>query len=130
MASKSSFLPYSNNKHSNKPYPWCELMLQYLAVPTKLFPVLYGICIPVLLSLNFFANPKSMIYIKFSYEFRPNKKFSGLMSRCKKFLLWRNSILDISWSAINRTVFKLNFFPQKLNKSSKEGPSKSNTIAF
>ena len=58
------------------------------------------------------------------------KKLSGLMSLWMKFLLCMYSILLISWSASSNTVFKLNLLEQKLNKSSKEGPSSSMTITL
>ena len=54
-------------------------------------------------------------------------RLSGLISRWMKFLLCINSIREMSWSA-NRTVFRLNFLEQKLNKSSREGPSSSITL--
>ena len=40
------------------------------------------------------------------------------------------SILEISWSANNRTVFKLKRLEQKLKRSSKLGPSNSITITL
>lgn len=55
-------------------------MLAYLAVPVKVFPSLYGICNPVLGSLNLFANPKSITYIVFCLLESPIKKLSGLIS--------------------------------------------------
>jgi hypothetical protein len=50
-------------------------------------------------------------------------KLSGLMSLCKNDFEWTYSILLISWSASSRTVFTVNFLEQKLNKSSRDGPS-------
>ena len=58
------------------------------------------------------------------------KKLSGLMSRCMKFLLCMYSILEISWSASNSTVLRLNRLEQKLKRSSKLGPSNSITITL
>ena len=55
---------------------------------------------------------------------------SGYIYRWMKFLLCINSIRDISWSASRRTVFRLNLLEQKLNKSSREGPSSSITITL
>ena len=36
------------------------------------------------------------------------RKLSGLISLWMKFLLWMYSILEINWSANNKTVFRLN----------------------
>ena len=69
---------------------------------------------------------KKMMFIDKSYI----KKLSGLMSLWMKFLLWIYSMRLINWSASNKTVFKLNLREQKLNKSSRLGPSSSITITL
>ena len=57
----------------------------------------------------------------------PIRKLSGLTSRCMYERECINSSRDIIWSAIIRVVLRENLFPQKLNKSSNDGPSKSIT---
>ena len=58
--------------------PRCAFMLAYLAVPVRFLSSLYGICCLVLLSRNFFAKPKSMMY---SYRNTKNlKKIINLLN--------------------------------------------------
>ena len=79
-------------------------------------------------STYFFAKPKSMMKTWLPRLANPIIKLSGLMSRCKNDLECTYSIRLISWSANNSTVFTVNFREQKLNKSSKDGPSSSITL--
>ena len=71
-------------------------------------------------------------YLRLSHGIRNTyiRKLSGLMSLWMKFLLWMYSILDMSWSANNNTVLRLNLREQKLNRSSRLGPSSSITITL
>ena len=78
--------------------------------------------------LYLFANPKSMIWIKWDFLPFPIKKLSGFTSLCRKDLEWIYSILWIIWSATINTVFSENCRLQKLNRSSREGPSRSMTM--
>lgn len=79
-------------------------------------------------STYFFAKPKSMMKTWLPRLANPIIKLSGLMSRCKNDLECTYSIRLISWSANNSTVFTVNFREQKLNRSSKDGPSSSITL--
>jgi len=81
--SRSSLLLYS--------IPKCVLTDAYLAVPVKFFPSLYGMCSPVLGSLNLLANPKSITYTKCCFLLMPIKKLSGFTSLWRKCLECINS---------------------------------------
>lgn len=99
----------------------------------------------------FLAKPKSITLTWFPRLPKPIKKLSGLISRWMKFFEWMNSMrrscnewrmsetytptnkakrCRTSWSASISTVFSENFRLQKLNKSSRDGPSKSITMTL
>ena len=84
-------------------------------------------CCRVLLSLNFFASPKSIRNNLLQCRPIPIRKLSGLMSRWMKFLLCTYSTRPIIWSASIRTVFIVNLLEQKLKRSSRLGPKRSIT---
>eukprot|EP00826_Nyctotherus_ovalis_P066027 TRINITY_DN9734_c0_g4_i2.p1 TRINITY_DN9734_c0_g4~~TRINITY_DN9734_c0_g4_i2.p1 ORF type:complete len:254 (-),score=-41.64 TRINITY_DN9734_c0_g4_i2:730-1491(-) len=64
--------------------PKCVFSDAYRAVPVKDFPLLYGMCCPVLGSLNRLASPKSITYTTPECEPLPITKLSGFTSRCIK----------------------------------------------
>ena len=99
----------------------------HLAVPVRFLSSLYAMCCLVLLSLNFFANPKSIKNNLLQCRPIPIRKLSGLMSRWMKFLLCTYSTRPIIWSASMRTVFIVNLLEQKLKRSSRLGPRRSIT---
>lgn len=94
-----------------------------------------GMWLPSLI-MYLLAKPKSMMYMVYDFEPVPDKKLSGLISLkiwCKLYLWrkcfsWTYCILVKIWSMIIKTVFKLNFLPQKVKRSSRDGPNKSITI--
>uniref|UniRef100_A0A6B0U6B5 Uncharacterized protein n=1 Tax=Ixodes ricinus TaxID=34613 RepID=A0A6B0U6B5_IXORI len=57
----------------------------------------------------------------------PMRKLSGLMSLWMKFFMWTYSMCPIIWSKSISTVFIVKRLEQKLNRSSRLGPSRSMT---
>ena len=86
-------------------------MLAYLAVPTKLFPPLTGICCPVFKSLYLLASPKSMIYTILALSFLPIIKLLALISRWTNPLRCICSSLVIICIPILSVVANENFLP-------------------